>query len=176
MNAVWQAFAAGTLGALSPQIASADCALPSHESSIDAQSSRPITGVKAPPITTAKPVIKAGVRAPPPIVTPVPPVEHPPLPGRMVAPTPPVPRKLGGAPVAPAPAIPRQLGGGPVSVEPPPKTPQPKPPKPRPPEQHLDGEMGFVAPAAAPIHLHPHGPDEPCHPPGEQAPLVVRWS
>jgi hypothetical protein len=185
VGVVWGAFAAGTLsGLVTPAIARADCALPEHKGAVD-------PGGKA--------TGKKGTKTMPVAVN-----EHPPLPGRMVAPHPPRPQALGGEPmpvqppgqaVSPKPPTPPPLPreplggveapvapvapqGGPASVAPPQPKPHPlggKPMAPKPPKpDHLDGDQAHVG---RPIYIHPHGPDEPCLPPGlNTGRLIIKFS
>ncbi len=136
---VWRAFAAGVLTvAAFPTTSGADCALPEHGGA----------DKTAQPVGKKNPAqIKSATDAP-----------HPPMPGRMTAVKPvalggveaPTPHVLEGKIRAPEPAPPRD------NKKPAPtKTPKKKP------KPELEGEQASVTEAV--IHLHPHGPDEPCH-------------
>ena len=173
---VWGAFAAGALG-VAPAIARADCALPEHGGAVD---------------PGGKGTVKKGGKKP---TTPVK-IDPRPLPGKVAMPVPPKPpTQLGGEPmqvtppgmmVAPRPPVPPPPppNGGPVGVSPPlppshptggkPVSPEPpKPPStPSKPDPQLDGDVAHVGSVR---YIHPHGPDEPCLPPGSGR-LVIRFA
>jgi hypothetical protein len=178
VGAVWGAFAAGTLsGLLSPAIAHADCALPEHRGAVDPGTPGTVKKPGKKPIAAVAddPPPLPGKRVPLPRPEPPRQVGGEPMrvdpPGVMVAPRPlpPPPQPLTDD-VPPAVAHPIAPSGGPVHVTPPPlphplggKPIAPQAPRPKRAEPQLDGDVAHVGSVR---YIHPHGPDDPCLPPG----------
>lgn len=156
-TSVWSAFAAGVLTvAALPTRGGADCALPEHKgdakaSPVDAKA----TGKAKHAKVSERPIPMPGR------------VASVALPGEPA----PVQQPLGGAP----PPV-QVLEGKPRAPDPvpPPKPKAPEDKKPARPKPNLDGDQAAVGEPV--MHIHPHGPDEPCLlPDPSRGRLIIRF-